>query len=319
MPSQSPLLLNPFAVQRPSGADGYGELMPLWNPGNLRFRYYRPRSFKRRALVVVLHGCGQEGASYARDSGWRELAGRLGFALLLPEQRRINNAEGCFNWFSPLHNRRHVGEAASIANAIHEMVRTFALDEGRIFVTGLSAGGAMASVMLSTYPELFAAGAIIAGVPYGCAHNFTDAQDCLTGVARVPATDLADFVLKASDHEGPWPRISVWHGSSDERVLPVNGDEIVRQWLTVHRLRARPHIVEKIDGYPHRVWLDREGQPVIEQYQIKGMGHGTPIAPAHGGRVAPNVLDASISSTDHIAAFFGLNDGVAKASDRTAA
>ena len=113
----------------------------------------------------------------------------------------------------------------------------------------------MASVMLATYPELFAAGAIIAGIPYGCANWVTDARSCMSGAARVPVTDLASFVLRASAHKGPWPRISVWHGLEDERVVPTNGTDIVRQWLAVHRLRARPHIVETIDGNPHRIWL----------------------------------------------------------------
>jgi len=304
--SYSPFI--PFAAALRGSGRQLRAFVPSWNPGNLRFQLLAPRRRKKLPLVVVLHGCGQEAVAYARNTGWLALANRLGFALLLPEQRAMNNSDRCFNWFSPLHNQRHVGEAASIAGAIQELSLAEIIDQQNVFITGLSAGGAMASVMLATYPELFAAGAIIAGLPYGCANWVTDAKECMSGAARVPTTDLGGFVLRASTHDGPWPRISVWYGSEDERVVPTNGTDIVRQWLTVHGLRARPHMVESISGNPHRVWLARSGQPVVEQYEIVGLGHGTPVKLGRGrsGKAARNILEASISSTDRIADFFGL-------------
>jgi len=316
--SNSPFM--PFgAAFRGSGKDGrLRPWVPAWNPGNLGFQLHAPRRRKNSPLVVILHGCGQEALSYARDTGWLALAERACFALLLPEQRSVNNPDRCFNWFSPLHNQRHMGEAASIAAAVQELTSAGIADGQQIFITGLSAGGAMASVMLATYPELFAAGAIIAGIPYGCANWVTDARECMSGAARVPATDLAGFVLKASPHAGPWPRISVWHGSKDERVVPTNGTDIVRQWLTVHGLRARPHMVEAINGHPHRVWLDRSGRPTVEQYEMIGLGHGTPVEAGQSGvgSGARNVLDASISSTERIADFFGLDRAGAERAPR---
>jgi poly(hydroxyalkanoate) depolymerase family esterase len=100
-------------------------------------------------------------------------AGRsgFGFALLLPEQQRTNNPNGCFNWFQTGDIERGHGEALSIRQMVSKMVSDHGIDPARVFVTGLSAGGAMTSVMLATYPEVFAGGAIIAGLPYGAANN----------------------------------------------------------------------------------------------------------------------------------------------------
>src|SRR6185312_13986051 len=104
---------------------------------------------------------------------------RYGFALLLPEQQRTNNPNGCFNWFLPEHSRRDQGEALSIRQMIAKSVRDFGIDRQRIFVTGLSAGGAMTSIMLACYPDVFAGGAIIAGLPYGAATNVQQAFESM--------------------------------------------------------------------------------------------------------------------------------------------
>jgi len=162
------------------------------NPGNLRARFYVPGGLKRGApLVVVLHGCTQNAAVYDHGSGWSTLADHHGFALLFPEQRRDNNPMLCFNWFSGGDTRRGIGEAASIAAMIEAMKRSHDVDPDRIFVTGLSAGGAMASVMLATYPDVFAAGAILAGVAYGCADSVQDAFDCMAGREAPDSAELA--------------------------------------------------------------------------------------------------------------------------------
>src|SRR6185436_3628507 len=102
-------------------------------------------------------------------AGWKALADRYYFVLLLPEQRRANNLYRCFNWFLPKNTQRELGEAASIRQMIATLTREQNVDPRHIFITGLSAGGAMASVMMACYPEVFAAGAIIAGLPYGAA------------------------------------------------------------------------------------------------------------------------------------------------------
>ncbi|RYD84555.1 MAG: PHB depolymerase family esterase, partial [Sphingomonadales bacterium] len=156
---------NHSSAGRLQGLTGFGS-----NPGNLAASVHIPeRLSDRPALVVVLHGCLQTAAAYDSGSGWSHLADEHGFAVLFPEQRRANNANLCFNWFLPEDNARDLGEAHSISGMIAAVVRDHGIDPARVFVTGLSAGGAMASVMLATYPELFAGGAIIAGLPFGCA------------------------------------------------------------------------------------------------------------------------------------------------------
>ena len=152
------------------------------NPGALRARIYVPESLRPGApLVTVLHGCTQTAAGYDHGSGWSQLAERGGFALLLPEQQRANNANLCFNWFTRNDAIRGSGECLSIRQMIGAVCAAHELDPTRIFITGLSAGGAMTSVMLATYPELFAGGAIIAGLPYGCAATIPEAFDRMRG------------------------------------------------------------------------------------------------------------------------------------------
>lgn len=280
------------------------------NPGTLRASTYVPAALEKSpALVVVLHGCTQTAADYDVGSGWSQLADRYGFALLFPQQQRQNNPNLCFNWFSAEDNRREGGEALSIRQMIAAVANRHDIDPARIFVTGLSAGGAMASVMLATYPELFAGGAIIAGLPYGCAETIPEALSLMRGRSGPGDAELARLVRSASNHEGPWPTISIWHGSGDATVNPVNADAIIGQWRALHRLDLDPDRTEAVDGYPRRVWRNDDDRDVIEEYSITGMGHGTPLDTLSEdgcGRSGAYMLEASISSTNRICEFWGL-------------
>jgi poly(hydroxyalkanoate) depolymerase family esterase len=281
------------------------------NPGGLQMFSYVPETVQRGcALVVVLHGCGQTAAAYDLGAGWSTVARHYGFALLMPQQQSSNNAHTCFNWFNPEHTTRDRGEAGSIRQMIAYMVRNHDIDPKRIFVTGLSAGGAMTSVMLATYPEVFAGGAIIAGLPYGVASNMPEALQGMQQTRSRPAGELGDLVRKASHHKGPWPRLSVWHGSADRTVNPANADEIVKQWLNVHGLPLAPMSEGIVDGYPHRVWWNAEGETIVESYTITEMAHGTPLGLADNderyGEQGAFLIEAGISSSYHIANFFGL-------------
>ncbi len=281
------------------------------NPGDLAMYKYVPARLPASApLVVVLHGCTQSAASYDKGSGWSTLADRYGFALLLPQQGWKNNPLRCFNWFRPEHTGRDRGEALSIRQMIDRMVADHGLDCERVHVTGLSSGGAMTAVMLASYPDVFAGGAILAGVPFGAASGVGDAFEVIfQGPARAPEA-WGDIVRGASPHRGPWPTVSVWHGDADKSVNPANAEEIAKQWANVHGLTTAHTIDMPVDGHRRRVWQDAQGRDLIESYTIAGMAHGAAVDPGSEehqcGTAAPFFNAAGISSSYRIANFWGL-------------
>src|SRR5215472_873472 len=249
------------------------------NPGDLRMFVYAPRHLPPKApLVMSLHGCTQTADEYDHGTGWSSLADSLGFAVVYPQQQPANNPKNCFSWFLPGDIARGHGEAHSIREMGEHAIATFASDRGKVFVTGLSAGGAMASVMLATYPEVFSGGAIIAGLPYGCASNVQQAFEAMFTEQGYAARVLGDTVRAASRHRGPWPKISVWHGTGDPIVKPSNSEAIIRQWTNVHGLSESPSHQEIIERGTRRVWSDANGEALIEAFSISGMGHGVPLA-----------------------------------------
>ena len=285
------------------------------NPGALKMFSFVPDDLQPApGLVVVLHGCGQSAAGYDLGAGWSTLAKHYGFALLMPEQASMNNAQGCFNWFNPEDTARDSGEACSIRQMIARAVDDIGIDRHRIFITGLSAGGAMTSVMLATYPEIFAGGAIIAGLPFGVATNVREALSGMFVSPSRPASELGDLVRNASNHRGPWPKLSVWHGSADRTVNPANANEIVKQWLDVHQLPAAPMSEADVDGYPRQVWWNADGETIVESYTITDMAHGTPLGVGDNderyGAQGALLIEAGISSSYHIANFFGLTEWI---------
>ena len=285
------------------------------NPGGLRMFSFAPDNLQPApGLVVVLHGCGQNAAAYDLGAGWSTLAKHYGFALLMPQQQPSNNANGCFNWFNPEDTARDSGEACSIRQMIARAVDDIGIDRHRIFITGLSAGGAMTSVMLATYPEIFAGGAIIAGLPFGVATNMREALSGMFVSPSRPASELGDLVRNASNHKGPWPKLSVWHGSADRTVHPANANEIVKQWLDVHQLPSAPMSEADVDGYPRQVWWNADGETIVESYTITDMAHGTPLGIGDNdkryGAEGAFLIEAGISSSYHIAHFFGLTEWI---------
>ncbi len=280
------------------------------NPGALRMLTYTPAGLPKGApLVVVLHGCSQDALAYAEGAGWLALADRYGFSVLCPEQTSANNANRCFNWFQPEDIHRGGGEALSIRQMVARALLDQSGDPKRVFVTGLSAGGAMTSVMLATYPEVFAAGAIVAGLPFGAANAMHEAFSAMFQSRSRPATEWGDLVRAASPYRGPWPRLSIWHGEADTTVHPRNADEAAKQWANVWDLSAQPS--RSFDGPRQslREWRDAQGQVAIEQIMVKGLAHGAPIAAAGAdgcGTAGPFVLEAGVSSSLEIARFWSL-------------
>jgi feruloyl esterase len=292
------------------------------NPGALRMKVYRPANLPRRApLVVVLHGCRQTAEGYAAGAGWLALADRFGFAVLCPEQTSANNAYCCFNWFEPGDMVRDRGEAASIRQMIEWMLADGRLDRARVFVTGLSAGGAMTNVMLAAYPEVFAGGAPIAGLPYGVASDAREALGAMFQGVRHSPQVWGDRVRAASSFRGPWPKVSVWHGDADTTVKPDNGEAVALQWSNVHGLPLQPGATETHGLVDRSVWLDGRGVPVVERFVIHGLGHGTPLAtlgPEGCGEAGPFLLEAGVSSSLQIAKFWGVAGAVREAAAQSA-
>lgn len=311
-----------------AGGTGDGRLVEVPefgpNPGALRMLTHLPATLRPGApLIVALHGCTQTAAGYDRGCGWSAMADRLGFALLLPEQRRANNPNLCFNWFEPGDAMRGAGEAASIRAGIAHMVAAHGLDPDRVFVTGLSAGGAMTAVMLATYPEVFAAGAVVAGLPYGAGWGVPEALRAMSQPGDLPPSARGDAVRRAGRHDGAWPptswpRVSIWHGDADATVQSGNAEASVRQWLDLHGLAgAAPVVLRRSAGHVVRRWHGTDGRIRVEDHRIAGMGHGVPLSPGAGedccGEAGAYMLDVGVSSTHGILAFWGLEDAPAEA------
>ncbi|MFF9576095.1 alpha/beta hydrolase family esterase [Streptomyces rubiginosohelvolus] len=286
------------------------------NPGGLNMYVYRPTALPADAPVVVaLHGCTQSAQVYSDNAGLNTFADRHGFLVVYAETTTANNANKCFNWFQPGDTRRGQGEAASIRQMVAHAATAYGADTGRAQVTGLSAGGAMTSVMLAAYPDVFAAGAVVAGIPYGCGVDVVSAFGCMSpGVDRTPAA-WAQAVRDAHPgFAGPWPRVAIWHGDNDATVAPRNADELRDQWTAVHGLGQTPDRTSTIGPNSTRrsEYLAADGgASVVEVNRVPGIGHGTPVDPGSGaeqcGATGTQHFIDSICSGYWITRFFGLD------------
>ncbi len=282
------------------------------NPGALRMLRFVPPGLPPGApLVVVLHGCTQTASGFAEGTGWCTLAERHLFAVVFPEQTRSNNANTCFNWFEDGDVTRGEGEVASIRGMVARMQSDRQIDPARVFVTGLSAGGAMASALLATYPDVFAAGAVIAGLPYRCAATVGEAFAAMRHCPPHLAGVWGNLVRQASPLPQRKPIVSIWHGDADTTVALASAKEQAKQWCDVHGLREQDGIDDTVDGVAHRVWRDAGRTVRVELYVVPGLGHGVPIDPTAAGdrgvgEAMPYVLESRIPSTWRIARSWGL-------------
>ena len=282
------------------------------NPGALKMYEYFPAGLAaNKPVVVVLHGC-TETADAAGKLGWNELADEFGFAVVYPEQQTANNVSRCFNWWGDFSSSddiiRGKGENLSIKQMVDKAIATHASDAARVFVVGFSSGGAEASVMASTYPDVFAAGATFSGIPYNCTTTFSEVNGCIKPGKTRTATEWADLA-KAGDpgFAGPWPRMSIWQGSADNTVGPANRGEMIKQWTGVHGIDTVAPVADTVDGQAHAVYKNAAGKVLVETYEIAGMDHGVPVVPAKAcGTASTLAIDKGICASRHIATFFGI-------------
>ena len=283
---------------------------------NLRMYKYVPASAGANPpMVVVLHHCFQGAADYLEDSGWHTIADRYGLILLLPQQSALNDISYCFSWSHQTTQTRGQGESNAIHLMVERMIRDHGIDRQRIFVTGLSSGGSMSLVMMATYPEIFAGGGVIGAVPFGCATSGIEFPACLMGSDGSQLGDAAALGNRVRavnpSYQGPWPRLSLWHGTVDQVSRPVNGEVILRQWLNVQGAGPNASESTRLGPYPRALYRDARGRVVTEFIALVGIGHSTPVDSAHGcgssnDGVGNFISDIGICSSEVIAQFWGL-------------
>lgn len=231
---------------------------------------------------------------------------------MFPEQTSANNANKCFNWFQTSDATRGQGEALSVKQMVDYAVTHYGSDPHRVYVTGLSAGGAMTAVMLATYPDVFTGGAIVAGIPYRCATDLTSGLSCQTGATSKSPAQRGDLVRAAdSGYHGPWPRVAVWYGTSDSVVNTANATQSRDQWTNVWGIGQTPSATSTLPGgTTMEAYDDAGGNPVVELYKVQGIGHGTPVAPGSAENqcgATGAYFPQSICSSYYIAQFWGLS------------
>ncbi|MBT2321934.1 PHB depolymerase family esterase [Variovorax paradoxus] len=241
---------------------------------------------RRRPLLLMLHGCAQDPEDFAAGTRMNRLADEHGFLVLYATQTKQHNAAKCWNWFLPQHQQREHGEPALLAALTRSVMAEQAADPARIYVAGLSAGGAMAGILGRTHPELFAAVGVHSGLPIGAAK---DLMSALAAMKNGAAGANADSVR---------PTI-VFHGDADETVHPRNGEEVAKAALAAGPADSRPQVHETLGrsrqgrAYARRTYANAHGRIAVEHWLVHGAGHAWAGGSAEGSFTDPAGPDAS--------------------------
>lgn len=290
------------------------------NPGNLKLLFYDPGNISRKApLVVVLHGCTQTAQSCAEQTGWNKLAQQNGFFVLYPEQLILNHPENCFNWYRSADQSAAKGEPASIMQMISYLKQHKPIDSTRIYIIGLSAGGAMSSIMMAVFPDVFDKGGVMAGGPYKSAESVVKAGPAMLGMVSKSPEDWGQLVREQNPaYKGAYPELVVFHGGADPVVSTNNANQLIKQWVDLHHCdyEADEHEdrFKENEDVERSVYKDAGGHDVVTYYRIKGLGHAVALdtgnCPNQGGRTGLFAVDKDFHSTWWAAHFFGiLEDG----------
>lgn len=270
------------------------------NPGNLNMSYLSDE--KSNNLVVVLHGCTQQASRYADGSGWTTLAKQHNFDLLLPSQKSENNAKTCFNWYQQQDITRNQGELKSIIEMIGR------LESGKsyqhIYVTGVSAGAAMAMALVANYPEQFAGAGLVAGISYQCGIGLFPALQCMKSGSGASSEQLRERLSSELD-VATLPKLSLWHGADDSVVNPQNSSDIAKQWLSLFEQDSinKKQIDKSQQWQQTRYQIN--GKTIVEHNIINQLGHSQSVD--HDDINADDYLtNNGISTAYYLAKFFEL-------------
>lgn len=289
------------------------------NPGNLGFYLQSNKAdfsvSNKKALVVVLHGCSQSAETIAIQSGWDKLADANNFYVLYPQQKILNNPNFCFNWFNSNDISKEQGEAYSIKNMILHLSDSLNIDKEKIYVYGVSAGAAMAVALMALYPEIFKAGASIAGAPFGSANDFIEAlKVMIDGIEKTP-DEWAKLVRDEHNQQQiNYPKLVLVHGSKDMIVNISNSNELIKQWTALHHTdTVYDRNIEKFEGNSNvqkLVYQNQNKQNIVTFYKINHLGHAISVDPGknpkQGGETGLFATDMDFFSTWYIAKEFGL-------------
>jgi poly(hydroxyalkanoate) depolymerase family esterase len=260
--------------------------------GSRGYKLYVPSGCRGEPapLVVMLHGCTQSPDDFAAGTRMNELAEEQLFLVAYPGQTQAANPSKCWNWFRAGDQRRDQGEPALIAGVTRQIIRDFRVDPRRVYVAGLSAGGAAAAIMGSSYPDLYAAVGVHSGLACGAARDLPSALAAMRQGGAPPAS------AKREDRAS-WRAVPtiVFHGDGDNTVHPVNADQVIAQAKADRRLVVAVSRGKAAGGmdYSRMVQTDEGGNPVLEQWVLHGAGHAWSGGSSAGSYTDPRGPDAS--------------------------
>jgi poly(hydroxyalkanoate) depolymerase family esterase len=244
-------------------------------------------------LVVMLHGCKQSAEDFARGTRMEALAAEHGVAVAWPAQTARANRGRCWNWFRPQHQEAGAGEPAAIAAITRRVMERHPIDPARVYVAGLSAGGAMAVVLAATHPGLFAAVGVHSGLAYRAAHSVPSALLAMKGAS-------SDVFFARQDSVRLTAPAIIFHGNADDMVHPRNGEALLAQWLasrewsTVEGSKLHQQSGEAGGRrYTRRFIDDGAGRPLLEHWAVEGLGHAWSGGDPAGSFTDPMGPDAS--------------------------